>query len=156
MATNLTSDYSKKTDQYIADLLSYVDADISASKDCLKAGVDTKTSAYLRKFLTDPINAFLENHEKNKENILGSVYKIMELFLKKNKQLVSKAYYNPKNATTYYISLKEDTHQNREFFFEFLEIFDELNISNSFEILISFIPQEAENQLDTTYEIQLN
>ena len=153
---NLTLNHSDKTDQYIADLLSYVDNDVATSRDCLKSGIDTKTSAYFRKFLTDPINAYLENHKNNRENILNSVYLIMDFFLKKNSQLIDKAYYNPSNKTTYYISLKEDNHQTREYFFEFLEIFDELNISNSFEILINFLPKGAEKSINKALEIHLN
>ena len=153
---NLTFNHSDKTDQYIADLLSYVDHDVATSQDCLKSGIDTKTSAYFRKFLTDPINAYLENHKNNRENILNSVHLIMDFFLKKNSQLIDKAYYNPANKTTYYISLKEDNHQTREYFFEFLEIFDELNISNSFEILINFLPKGAEKSINKALEIHLS
>lgn len=129
----------------VMHFLKYIEKDANNSHELASMGVHTKLAKTIADFLANPLNGMVNTFlsaRKNLVNLLDGI--IVKNFLIVNKKIILKAYHAKQDyALSYYIILNEDTTENREVFFDFLDSYQSLDIERQVPIYFSFLPKEG-------------
>ncbi|MEJ2905097.1 hypothetical protein WAE58_21810 [Pedobacter panaciterrae] len=131
--------------------------EVEHTRQLHSAGINNSLSSSLEGFYTNPLTALLDMHCTSKNSLKKMVSQLTIGFLHTQKALIKKAFQvDQNNKVVYYIVLNEDNTVNRNVFFEFLSLYDELGISDNLPILIKFLPERVMEKANLKDELLLN
>ena len=132
--------------------------DVNVSGDLLPLGIMTPLSEQLQTALENPLQSVVNSANQIDLQIKQMLNNSVVIFLKsKTDKIVRVAKSETAFGDLYYsIVLKEDSIDNREEMFDFLEKYDLLNISTRYPILFQFTPIELIDKINAKEEIELS
>ncbi len=120
-------------------------------------GINTRLSASIEGLFTNPLTAMLDVHKTSRFNLKKMVSQLTIGFLHTKHHLLIKAFQvDQQSKLIYYIVLKEDNTSNRDVFFEFLSILDDIGISEGLPVLIKFLPERVMDKVQLKDELVFN
>jgi len=155
MLTSLENkdDISKR----VEDILTILRCEVDHTSDLHSIGVNTKLSATLYGLITNPIRGLVDTHRSSYHNLKKLVSQLTIAFFYTKSDLILKAFQQEQqNQLIYFIVLKNDTPDNRDVFFEFLYLYDELGIQDNLPVMIKFLPERVMDKANLKDEVILN
>ncbi|WP_462250415.1 hypothetical protein [Ekhidna sp.] len=146
--TTKVSTNESHQDEVIHEIFEIIKNDAIVSQELLKSNIEDKSIEFFRTLLNDPQKAIAEMSSNIDELIFNAVE---ELFTKKFKssKKVGKLFLQStgKNAIHFYLVLKKDTESTRSTFYDYLDGYDELALSNRVEVHLHFIGDDLASKL---------
>jgi hypothetical protein len=135
----------KDNSDNVIKFLKLLEEDAKNGHEMAELGIHTKLAKNISDFFHDPLNGLVNSFDATHKGLVGFLDAVIVIpFLKSNKDIILNAYRAKKDyPLSYYIILKEDTTQNREKFFQFLDNYGFLDIDRYIPITFSFLPVEA-------------
>ncbi|GAA3958126.1 hypothetical protein [Mucilaginibacter dorajii] len=124
--------------------LKFIEKDANESHELAQLGAHTQLAKAISDYITNPMVGLVNTYNSVHKNLIDTLFDVVKHFLALNKEYINRIYTSSKSTPLkYYIILKEDTSENREVFFEFLDNYELLGIDSRIPIDFSFLPNEA-------------
>lgn len=135
----------------VRNALSSIHERFGDSKALHELGVNDKIASDIQNFFTDPLSALIQSNTAS----LGALRKLAQRlflnFLGTQSDSIIKAFnVDVESGLSYYICIKDDSSDNREPFFEFMDIYDELGLRTLLPLQVKFVPERVLGKVDLT------
>ena len=167
MATNTNFEISTGSDQKLGQLKAilyllqenvekYKD-EIDGSYELLKTGEMTDLTKKIDETLSNPLKMLSDVSDDLDQKVKQFVDLFVRVFLRKNKAYINSAFRSKTsfNDLHYSIVLKEDNMDNRNKIFEFLDMYDLMDISKKYPVYFQFVPHELIGKIQQIEELKI-
>lgn len=119
-------------------------SDVGESKGFLSMGIKNEYAQQLEEFLKNPIDHLYTTKNGIDETLMKTINTMVSAFIKSKSEIVSSVLLcSTKSCNLYYcISLKEDTLENRIEISDFLDFYDDYNLSSSYKVYFQFVAEK--------------
>lgn len=132
--------------------------EVDMSYELLKVGEKTELLKKLEEKINNPIEDLLQFSNTIDAQVRQILHKIIQGLFKKNSDIIDKVYKTRSsiNDLHYSIVLREDTMENRNVLFDFLNKFDFDNLNQKHNIYFQFIPAHLIDKIKFSEELPLS
>ncbi|HLW39316.1 MAG TPA: hypothetical protein VKX31_02920 [Brumimicrobium sp.] len=132
--------------------------EVDMSYELLKVGEKTELLKKLEEKINNPIEDLLQFSNTIDAQVRQILHKIIQGLFKKNSNIIDKVYKTRSsiNDLHYSIVLREDTMENRNVLFDFLNKFDFDNLNQKHNIYFQFIPAHLIDKIKFSEELPLS
>jgi len=132
--------------------------EVDMSYELLKVGEKTELLKKLEEKINNPIEDLLQFSNTIDAQVRQILHKIIQGLFKKNSNIIDKVHKTRSsiNDLHYSIVLREDTMENRNVLFDFLNKFDFDNLNQKHNIYFQFIPAHLIDKIKFSEELPLS